>query len=798
MNRPLRILFVEDLATDQELAERRLRDGGIEMVSMRVETRPSFLQALEEFKPDLIISDYAMPEFDGLQALKLTQELQYDAPFIILTGSLNEETAVECMKAGASDYVIKDHINRLPFAVRETLKRQQTRREKDLAEEQLRASEAKFRSLFQNNHAVMLLIDPADGTIIDANPAACAYYGWSIEELTHKNIAEINTLSEIEVKAEMQKALAEQRNFFQFQHRLSSGEIRDVEVFSGPIQHENKSLLYSIVIDVTARKQAEAALQRKSRLQEEIAALGRALAATLDLETVYQTTERFLKKMIDCPNFAINLFDPKEKMLSVAYCSSDGMRIDPAVIPPLPFNPLRASDGRSRAIAKKEPVIVHDLAAKRKAGGGMLIGSELEPQTAIYIPMIVSNEVIGLLDLQSYQKDAYSREDSEWLSLVSNQVGLAIQNSRLFRQTQQRIAELQLLHSIDQAITTNIDSQTLYQTIVEQIAAQPIVDAVDILLFDPQEQVLVFAAGAGFSSPLITQTRLKLGEGLAGKAAQEKRPIHFFNSTNEIPGFFHSPAWEAEKFAAYLGLPLMIHGDLIGVLEIYSRKQMQAERNLIDFMEGLSQQIAIAVDNSQLFQRLRQANSDLLQAYDATIAGWSHAMDLRDKETEGHTERVTEMTMKIARGLGISGEKLVHIRRGTLLHDIGKLGVPDHILQKPGPLSDEEWVIMRKHPVYAYQMLSPIEYLRPAINIPYCHHEKWDGTGYPRGLKGQQIPLEARIFAIVDVYDALTSDRPYRAAWPREKALAYIEEQSGKYFDPKIAAAFLAIIKGQR
>lgn len=188
---------------------------------------------------------------------------------------------------------------------------------------------------------------------------------------------------------------------------------------------------------------------------------------------------------------------------------------------------------------------------------------------------------------------------------------------------------------------------------------------------------------------------------------------------------------------------------------------------------------------------LEQAHEKLLSAYDATIEGWSHAMDLRDKETEGHTLRVTKLSEQLGTIMGVEAEDLVYMRRGALLHDIGKLGVPDSILLKPAKLSDEEWTIMRQHPQYAYDMIQPIEYLRPALDIPLCHHEKWDGSGYPRGLKGEEIPLVARIFAVVDVWDALISDRPYRPAWDKEKALTYIKEQSGKHFDPYVVENFL-------
>lgn len=193
--------------------------------------------------------------------------------------------------------------------------------------------------------------------------------------------------------------------------------------------------------------------------------------------------------------------------------------------------------------------------------------------------------------------------------------------------------------------------------------------------------------------------------------------------------------------------------------------------------------------------KLEEVNTKLLAAYEATIEGWSRAMDLRDKETEGHSQRVTTLTAQLAADFGMNNEQLLHIRRGALLHDIGKLGVPDSILHKSDKLTDEEWVIMRKHPQFAYDMLHSVEYLRPTLDILYCHHEKWDGTGYPRGLKGEEIPIAARIFAIVDVWDALRSDRPYRPAWKKEDALSYIREQSGKHFDPKVVELFFKVIE---
>jgi putative two-component system response regulator len=193
--------------------------------------------------------------------------------------------------------------------------------------------------------------------------------------------------------------------------------------------------------------------------------------------------------------------------------------------------------------------------------------------------------------------------------------------------------------------------------------------------------------------------------------------------------------------------------------------------------------------------RLEQALADLRDAYDETIEGWTRAVDIRDKETEGHSQRVTALAIEVAQAAGVAEEQLRYMRWGSLLHDIGKLGIPDAILFKPGLLTPEERAVINRHPDMAFQMLSPIEYLQPALDIPYCHHEHWDGSGYPRGLKAEEIPLVARIFTIVDVWDALTSNRPYRSAWSREKACEYIRENAGIIFDPRLVGLFFQMIE---
>ena len=252
--------------------------------------------------------------------------------------------------------------------------------------------------------------------------------------------------------------------------------------------------------------------------------------------------------------------------------------------------------------------------------------------------------------------------------------------------------------------------------------------------------MLEHAAARGFRTEALKHTRLRLGEGYAGQAALRRSPVRIPALSDAPDGLRRAPLLEAEGFAAYYGMPLIAKGRVKGVLEIFHRSPLEPDREWEEFLDNLAGQAALAIDAAELFMDLQRSNLDLTLAYDATIEGWSRALDLRDKETEGHTQRVTEMTESLARALGVEEETLIHVRRGALLHDIGKMGVPDATLLKPGPLTEEEWGFMRKHPTYAYEMLSPIAYLHPALDIPYCHHEKWDGTGYPRGRKGRKSP----------------------------------------------------------
>jgi putative nucleotidyltransferase with HDIG domain len=242
-----------------------------------------------------------------------------------------------------------------------------------------------------------------------------------------------------------------------------------------------------------------------------------------------------------------------------------------------------------------------------------------------------------------------------------------------------------------------------------------------------------------------------------------------------------------------ISLSNLITRPLLGLVKV-SKEVSEGNLNVRAEMETNDEINTLVQSFNQMIANLSQSRDEILQAYDSALLGWMKALELRDKETEGHTERVTDMAVTLAGRLGITGEDLVNVRRGAILHDIGKMGIPDKILHKPGPLNDEEWEIMRKHPIHAYNMLSGIQFLKPALDIPQYHHENWDGKGYPYGLKGEQIPISARIFSVVDTWDALRSERPYKAELSREESMRILEEDTGSKYDPEIVEAFKILI----
>jgi len=789
----LRILFLEDLPAEHELAQRELRAAGLQFTAVCVDAREPFLQALQEFQPDLIISDYSMPDFTGMQALILAQNYDSELPFIILTGAMNEETAVNCMKAGATNYVLKDRLQRLPLAVQDALKQQQVRKEKTQAEAQLRESEAKFKDVFETANVGKSLTSFSGE--INVNQAFCDLLGYTRDELRHKNWQELTPPQDIEiVNKEIALLMSGAKKSTRFTKRClhKNGAMIWVDV-SVALRYDaqgNPLHFITTIVDITDRIAAEAALLSQSELLQrsnnELARLYRISAALIspkpfDLLRLAQTIVDTVVREFDIPTCCLYLRKKiTNELVRLAYTGeisekylADKLSIDGAGIIALAI--------RTRQVQNVADVSAHP---------DYVVGWEAA-RSELVIPLFLNESAIGALNLESDKLSNFTSGDEKLLQIFANQAAIVLENANLIAETSVQVQRLKSLRKIDEAINSSLDLGITAGILLEQITYQLRVDAADILLFNPFTRSLNFINGRGFNTAALQHTDLLLGQGLAGRAANERQMVHVSNLSACDEFFKRSLFLQEERFFEYYGIPLVSKGTVKGVLEVFHRSPLKTDDSWVEFLETLAGQTAIAIDNIQMFENLQRSNDELAMAYDATIEGWSSALDLRDRETEGHARRVTEITVRLAKAIGVQGEELLHIRRGALLHDIGKLGIFDRILLKPGSLTAEEWMIMRKHPDYAYQLLSPIAFLKQALDIPYCHHEKWDGSGYPRGLKGEQIPLSARLFAVADVWDALISDRPYRAAWPQSQAVEYIREQAGKHFDPQVVEAFI-------
>jgi HD-GYP domain-containing protein (c-di-GMP phosphodiesterase class II) len=377
---------------------------------------------------------------------------------------------------------------------------------------------------------------------------------------------------------------------------------------------------------------------------------------------------------------------------------------------------------------------------------------------------------------------------------IADQAASAIRRAKLREQTEQRLHQVQALHTIDMTISASLDLNMTLNVLLTQITAQLGADAADILAFNSASQLLTFLAGQGFRSPAIEQTQLRVGQGFAGRAALERALLAESNMPARRESLQRRFLVVDERFISRVCAPLIAKGQLKGVLEIFFRVPFEPSAEWMELLQALGAQTALALDNAEMFKSLQRTHLELTLAYEAIIEGWSRTIELHDPSTIGHAKRTAELTLDLGRALGVAEADLRRMRYGALLHNIGKLYIPDAIWSKRDALSPEEQAIVRQHPQKAYEILSASASLRPLLDIPYCHHEHWDGSGFPRGLAGEQIPLAARVFAIAEAWDnriRRTSESPKAA---RENARAYLREQSGKRFDPRVVQVFLQIV----
>ena len=619
------------------------------------------------------------------------------------------------------------------------------------AEDALQESEAKFRRLVAHLPTVVYVNAVGDASSsLYVSPQIQALVGYTPREWLEDPKLWLKTVHpEDRQKVLEQATLTDQVNQpFDMEYRMIARDGRLVWVHDEVIlvnDLEGKPQFWQgIMLDITERKQTEEALLDKDRLLSDAQRIGHIGSWSFDI----------------------------------------------------PTDTLQYSDEMYRLLDASPEEFQHN-----STGFLSLIYASDRPAVASWLEEIKAGRQVKELDFRLFRKNGELRyfegrgrvrfDSAGWPARFIATAQDVSERKLAEIQIHQQVQRLTALGKIDQAIISTVNLGTMLETILPQVMAQLQVDAVDVLVLHPDSEMLGYVAGRGFHTQAAQTAPLTIDRNIARRVVKGRGLIHIENLQELSLDLQLSERMIGEGFASYFGVPLITNGRVKGVLEIFHRTSLHPYAEWVDFLNVLAAQVAIAIENASLFTNLAASNRELSQAYDTTIEGWSRALDLRDKETEGHTLRVTKLTLALATKYGFTETQMLHIRWGGLLHDIGKMGIPDNILLKPDKLSKEEWLIMRKHPQYAYDLLQPIAFLTPTLDIPYCHHEKWDGTGYPCGLKGEQIPLQARIFAVVDVWDALLSDRPYRLAWPEKKVRGYIQALSGTHFDPQVVDLFM-------
>ncbi len=675
--------------------------------------------------------------------------------------------------------------------------------ERKQAEENLLDSELKFRTLFDQALDGILIADMETRRFFMGNNAICRMLGYTHDELSGVGVDDIHPPEHLaDVVGQFQRQARGEIDLAEdIPVKRKDGSVFYAEISSTPVALSGHSYMLGIFRDITERKRAQQEIETLSRFPSENP--NPILRVAQDGKIIYaNAASGALLRMWNSP---VGEYLPTGWRERAAHAASSGAptiediecgeRVYSIMVVPVPdsgYINFYGLDITERKQAEDElqsarsfldsiinaiadPVFVKDdqrrfvlvndalCATVGRPREGLLgeDGDDMFPKDQVVVFRQVDAGVFETGRENVNEESLSNLASGEVRTIVTRKTRYVDPTGRRFlvgvirditertRSTdriRRQLEHLSAMSTIDRVISANFNLALNLSEILTHVKTELNIDAADILILNPNLQMLEFGAEHGFRTKAVRKGQIRLGESYAGRAALERHLVQISNLGNEPEKGPLVARWKDEDFVCYYGVPLISKGQVKGVLEVFHRTALEPDAEWFDFLNALAGQTAIAIENSTLFESLQRSNVELTLAYDATIEGWSRALDLRDKETEGHTQRVTEMTVKLARVFGLSEEELAQVRWGALLHDIGKMGVPDGILLKPEPLTDEEWVAMKKHPAFAYEMLAPIGYLRLALDIPYCHHEKWDGTGYPRGLKGAQIPLIARIF----------------------------------------------------
>jgi PAS domain S-box-containing protein len=825
MKKDLLILTLLKNQDEQEIIEKYIRKQDFPCQIKAISSPADFRNTVASKLVNLVIAGQANGRVSVFDLLDDLGEI----PWIMLAEGGDEELAVRAFQSGAADYIIKssssDYLPRLVEGIdkaliqsEETKQAQQhyQQLEEIVAErahvlldsnqrlteetlhraqalEDLKESREIYRRFFRTSRDAMF-ITSINGRWIDMNESTLKLFGYTDQEqIWNDSVMDLYWNSEDRV--EYIKAI-EQEGYlkdYPLKFKKKDGSKIETLVSATPYEIGGKLVGYQgFIRDITDELRAEDEKEQTRIQQELIDDLAMEMGTSLQLEDMYQSIAEHVQELIPGDGLNIFKYDQPRELIQLEYIWKSNHQTGDAGNKPDRFDRIN-QNLRDQLLQDKEPLIIDDLAKYHDE-------NDLEEDdhvccATLLAPVVVEDQVIAVLQLISRQADRYNKSDLLLITRMANVVAIGLQKAYTFQESQALVKKLSSLQRIEQVILENLSLPSTLDILVNNLVRELGVHAADILYFHPILKSLKFITQTGFRENILQHTDLEIGEGLAGQAAETKEMIQVLDLSIDGQNDSRSADFSSEDFVSYFAVPLHAKNRMVGVLEIFHREKLDPDQDWIDLLEMIAGLAALAIDNQNLHDDLARSRNKITLGFDAIIKGWAQAMELRGIESEGHWRRVEELTMKLAAKLGLEEDTLVDLQRGALLHDIGKMGIPDQILLKNGRLTKEERKQIGRHPLDAYELLHSIDGLQSALDIPLYHHERWDGNGYPHGIENEDIPLPARIFAVVDVWDALQTDRPYRKAFTRSEALLHMKKQSGKHFDPRVVKVFLDLIE---
>lgn len=865
----LRALILEDNRDDAELMVYFLRRAGYQVDWKWVQDERSYRRELNP-DIDIILADFSLPGYDALRALELLKERDLDVPFIVVSGTISEETAVSCLRSGAIDYLLKDRLTRLGSAVSNALEERQLRREQRRAKEEILRRNRELAMLNQVIAAATSSLEPRQVLITACQELAQAFGAKASAVL----VFDLSLANESAVTESPVVSIAN-RNLYNaacgpMDERLEAKEVRKIlqnylpEAIEMALQLSQPivaALLPSpipgttahiLLIPLVVRGQAQGILligafdptlnttplrSGPPEIRTVPAPYGRftaedttlainaaaAVAQALDNARLYDETRRRVEELsvIQEISTAVRVYHQMNDLLPALLektAHSAGALESWLFLtnPDAGLLELRAcwphqaeligkvtslTEGLSGRIIRRNETFIQkgtpeDL-SRLEAEIFRPVYSLNSNNTHVALPLQARNQAVGVLHLRLDDRQAVTQDLLRLLNAIASITASAIQRARFQEQLEQSLRRMQILHEMDRAMNTTNDLPGTLNLLMKQVMPQLDVDIMAVHLYHPDSQNLECLAIQGSDKCKPGSTWRATGS-LAGEALRTQQPQNWQRVDTNSPTDQNRMdtrllSYKPESIHAYTAYPLVSKGQSIGVLEIVQHSPRKKDGEWTQFLETIATQVVIALDKNALLKTIQENAQALSENYDETLLVWGQTLEMNGALAAGHTRRSAELVARMARHLNWSPEETSHLYRGALLHDIGLLGIPQEIVAKPGALSDAEREIVRRHTQIAHDLLKSIALLQLALDVPYCHHERWDGSGYPRGLRGEQIPLAARLFSVVDVWDSLIHDRPYSRAWTLEQAREHLRQEAGKQFDPQVVALFFEL-----